>query len=94
MVCDHGDESILCELENSWDALQTQTSWVLELCTKPASDNTSNKGASNAANTAPNSHSAQEDSVLESNNGSTDQEQPAGKDKDNSQTNHPQSSQI
>ena len=61
----HGDESTLCELENSWDALQTQTSWVLETCTKSAADNVSSNETSNqAANTAPKFHSAQEDPVL------------------------------
>ena len=32
----YGEESTLCELERKWDPLQTQTSWVLEKCTKPS----------------------------------------------------------
>ena len=74
MVC---DSCILCELENNWDALQTQTSWVLE---KPTADNISSNETSNDANTAPKSNSAKEDPVLENNDGSTEQEQSAGED--------------
>ena len=31
----HDEEAKLRELENKWEALQTQTLWVLEKCTKP-----------------------------------------------------------
>lgn len=32
----HGEEATLCDLEKKWEALQMQTSWVLEKCTKPS----------------------------------------------------------
>ena len=54
---------------------------MLKTCTKPTADNISSNETSNqAANIAPKSHSAQKDPVLENNDGSTDQEQSAGKD--------------
>ncbi len=32
----HGDEAVLCNLEDKWDCLDTQTSWVLKPCFKLA----------------------------------------------------------
>ena len=34
----HGDESKLLELDNKWECLHTQASWVLQPCTKPANE--------------------------------------------------------
>ena len=35
MPC-HADESVLQQLDASWEALSTQTSWILKPCSKPA----------------------------------------------------------
>ena len=32
----HADESVLQQLDTSWEALSTQTSWILKPCSKPA----------------------------------------------------------
>ena len=31
----HAEESVLQELDDKWDSLNTQTSWVLKPCSKP-----------------------------------------------------------
>ena len=92
----HGEESMLCELESSWDALQTQTSWVLETCTKPATDSNISSieeptaAASNASESQ--SHGAQEcpGPVLEKDN-STRQEQSGVKENDHTSSPPPAS---
>ena len=50
----HGEENTLCELESKWETLHTQTSWVLEKCTRPSDS------ASSSSNTIQQSHSAPE----------------------------------
>ena len=54
----YGEESTLCELERKWEPLQTQTSWVLEKCTKP-SDNTIIQVAAEPSMEQPNGDESQ-----------------------------------
>ena len=54
----YGEESTLCELERKWEPLQTQTSWVLEKCTKP-SDNTIIQVAAEPSLEQPNTDESQ-----------------------------------
>ena len=44
----HGDESKLQELDNKWECLHTQASWVLQPCTKPALANEANNSTINS----------------------------------------------
>jgi hypothetical protein len=53
----HGDESKLQELDNKWECLHTQASWVLQPCTKPSTANETNNSPANPTNA---------DSVLQS----------------------------
>ena len=35
----HGNENVLCELNEKWDCVHLQTSWILKPCTKPVDTN-------------------------------------------------------
>ena len=66
----HSEESTLCELENKWEPLQTQTSWVLERCTKPA-DDTNASSDHTTTNSDPSPASTNSDPQEEDDEGSS-----------------------
>ena len=62
----HAEENMLCELESKWENLQTQTSWVLEHCTKPYDD----ANTDTASTTNSNSDGASTNTLAEPGNSS------------------------